>query len=108
MNYDETVELEQHVKIKNKAEATYADFLAYIKLSPKEYKDGRFRCWHDRHNATYFKVIGDVFVFQCRFLHETYNVTVTPSGLFDAIQSGNRGYAHLVSKIHTAKTRKKG
>jgi len=38
-------------------------------------------------------------VFQCRFLHETYDVEVTPSGIFNALKKEYRGVSHLSSAV---------
>jgi hypothetical protein len=100
LTYEQTVELEANVAIKNKADKIYRDFLQNICLSPSKYKDGKFLFTADEHNATYFKITdkGD-FQYQCRFLHESYDVTVTPSAIFSAIKNKNRGVEHLASAV---------
>ncbi len=101
MTYEQTAQLEQNVKIKNQADQIYKDFLNNIHLSPKNYHgNGRFLFWKDAHNATYFQIDSNGnFEYQCRFLHETYNVTVTPSAIFSAIKNKNRGIDHLASDV---------
>ena len=96
MTYLETIELEENIKIKNEADIIYQNFLKNVKLEPKNYKgDGKFLFKSDEHNQTYFTIINDKFVYQCRFLHETYDVLVTPSGIFDALKEKYRGVEHL-------------
>ena len=100
MTYEETIELEKNVKIKNRAEAIYNKFISNVNLSVEKHKgNGRFLFWADEHNSTYFRADGDHFVFECRFLHETYNVEVTPSGIFMAIKNDHRGVLHLESAV---------
>ena len=100
LSYEATIELEKNIKIKNQAEAIYQNFLSNVKLEAKNYKgEGRFLFWSDEHNQTYFTLKNDKFIFQCRFLHETYNVDVTPSGIFGAIKNNDRGVTHLESAV---------
>lgn len=103
LNYEQTVELERNVSIKNRADALYADFCRYFSVKVKDFKEFRFEVWSDSHNATYLKVDSDGFIFQCRFLHETYDVRVTPSALFGYIKSGYRGLGHFESEVSKAK-----
>lgn len=100
MTYEETKELEANIKIKNEAEETYNKFFNNIKLDPKAYKgEGRFVFWKDEHNAIYIRLKDDYFIFECRFLHESYNVIVTPDNLFWCIKNNYRGYEHLKSAV---------
>ena len=104
MTYEETIELEENVAIKNKADILYRDFINHIKLSVDNHVgEGRFIVWKDEHNAMYVSIKNKDFVFECRFLHETYNVLVNPSGLFNAIKMKDRGVDHLQSHITSAK-----
>lgn len=99
-DYKQTIELENNINLKNKADKIYSDFLANVKLEPKNYKgDGRFVLWSDSHNSIYLKINSNCFEFQCRFLHETYNVVVTPSEIFTALKNKNRGVEHLISHV---------
>lgn len=100
MNYEETIELEENVKIKNKADEIYQKFLKNIKLEPKLYKgDGRFIIWEDSHNVAYVRLKDDKFILMCFFLHETYYVDISPSGIFAALKDKNRGVEHLESFV---------
>jgi len=100
MNYEETVELEKNIKIKNKAEKLYGMFLKNVKLEVGKYKkDGKFIFWSDSHNKTYFTLENDVFTFQSRFLHESYDVTMTLDSLFTKIKENYRGIDHLEQAV---------
>lgn len=100
LSYEQTIELELNIKIKNEADIIYQKFLKNVKLNPKNYKEnGKFLFWSDEHNATYFTIKNDNFYFECRFLHETYDVLVTPSGIFDALKKEYRGVNHLSSAV---------
>jgi len=100
LTYEQTIELEQNIKLKNEADALYSKFLKNIKLEPSEYKgDGKFRFWHDEYNAMYFQIIDNKFYFICSFLHENYMIEVTPSGIFSALKSKNRGVDHFASIV---------
>lgn len=102
LTYEQTIELEANIKIKNEAEIIYQNFLKNVKLEAKNYKgEGRFLFWKDQHNATYFTIKNDVFYFECRFLHETYDVQVTPSGIFNALKKEYRGVSHLSSAVRS-------
>lgn len=96
MTYEETIELEQNVKIKNRADDLYSKFNKNIKLEAKGYKgNGLFLYWSDEHNATYIKVDSSGFTVQYRFLHESYDVPVNPSSLFNLIKKDYTGVKHL-------------
>lgn len=96
LTYEKTIELEENIKIKNQADKIYADFLKNIKLEPKNYKgNGRFLYWSDQYNQTYISLVDDKFVLQCRFLHESYDVEITPSSIFNALKNKYRGADHL-------------
>jgi len=100
MNYEETVELQKNIKIKDEAEKICRDFKDNVRLNAKDYMgDGRFKIWSDSHNAVYVQTGKESFEFQCRFLHETYNIAVTYNGVFDAIKRESRGIGHLKSHI---------
>ena len=99
LDYNQTIELEENIKLKNKADKIYSDFLNNVKLEPSSYKgDGKFLFWNDSHNQIYFQLKNDVFVFICNFLHEHYVVTVTPEQIFKALKSKYRGVEHLATK----------
>ena len=100
MTYEQTIELEQNIKLKNEADALYSKFLKNVKLEPSQYKgNGKFIFWYDEHNATYFQIRDDKFFFICAFLHENYTVEVTPSGIFTALKSKYRGVDHFASAV---------
>lgn len=100
MNYEETIELEENVKLKNKAEEIYKKFQKNIKLEVSKYKgDGKFLHWSDSHNSTYFKVDESKIFYECKFLHESYNVECTPSGIFSCLKRKYRGVEHLESAV---------
>jgi hypothetical protein len=103
MTYEETTELEKNVEIKNEADKLYEDFKKYVTLDAGTFFNGRFTIWKDSNNATYLAVSGNTLIFQCRFLHETYNIVITPSGLFDCIKSKYRGMAHFRGVVSEAK-----
>ena len=97
MTYEETVELEKNVIIKNDADALYKKFKKYVKLDVSKFEHGRNRFIIDKdsNNATYLAICDDAFTYQCRFLHETYNMTVTPSQIFHCIQNKYQGLGHF-------------
>lgn len=100
LTYEQTIELELNIKIKNEADAIYQNFLRNVKLEAKNYKgEGKFLFWSDEHNQTYFTIKNEKFYFQCRFLHESYDVEVTPSGIFSALKKEYRGVSHLSSAV---------
>lgn len=100
LTYEQTVELEKNIKIKNEANSIYANFLKNIKLEVKNYKgENSWQFWRDEHNATYFVIRNDTFYFVCKFLHETYDIEVTPSGIFAALKNERSGINHLVSAV---------
>lgn len=103
LTYEETIELEANVKIKKEADQIYSDFLKYCMLSPGTFKDKKFKIWSDSHNATYLAVTESGFEYQCRFLHETYNLAVSPAAIFSAMKSKYRGVEHFVSWIEGLK-----
>ena len=97
MTYEETIELEKNIIIKNDADALYSKFKRFVKLDAGkfDFNNGRFTVDKDSNNATYLKVGEDAFIYQCRFLHETYNCTITPSALFSYIKSKYQGMGHF-------------
>ena len=98
MDYKQTVELEENIKIKNKAKESYEKFLKNTNLDVNSYAEGRFRLWGDNYNNIYLKPIDENrFEFQCRFLHESYNLIVEPSYIFDAIKNKKRVWKHFES-----------
>lgn len=101
MDYEETKKLEQNIKIKNEVDEVYQKFLDNISLKVKNYKDGRFIHWQDSHNAIYFALIDGEFVFQCRFLHEKYNVIINKKHLFKYIKEDYRGYGHFKVAVNS-------
>ena len=104
MTYEETVELEKNVKIKDEAEKICRDFKNNVVLRVKDHEgEGRFKIWSDSHNAVYVRVADKGLEFQCRFLHETYNVMVEPASVFSKIKSGSGVIDHLKAKSRPTK-----
>lgn len=99
MTYEETIELEENISIKNKANELYSKFMKNMKLDVSTFKNGRFKIWSDSHNAKYIKIVDDTFIYQCSFLHESYTVKVTPEDLFGYIKNDYRGVAHFETDI---------
>lgn len=96
MTYEETVELEKNIKLKNEADSLYQKFLKGAKLEVSKFiGNNTFIIWKDSHNRELIKIEDDKFFFICEFLHENYKIEITPSGLFNAIQKDDRGIAHL-------------
>lgn len=103
MTYEETIELEENIKLKNEANDIYKMFLQNIKLEPKKYKgEGRFVLSQDNHNTTYITLKNENFVLECRFLHETYVVVITPSSIFSGLKNKYRGIDHLKAYVRSA------
>lgn len=101
MNYEETIELEESIKLKNEADRIWKNFKKNIKFEAKNYKGkGRFLHWQDSHNATYFELNEkDQWVYVCEFLHESYKCVVTPSHIFSYLKREYRGVDHLRSVV---------
>lgn len=103
MTYEETIELEENIKIKNEANEIYEMFLQNVRLEPKKYKgEGRFVYAQDAHNVTYITLKDDRFILECRFLHESYDVEITPTSIFNGLKNKYRGIDHL--KAYVMKT----
>ena len=100
MNYEQTVELEKNVKIKDQANEIYNSFLNNIKLNANDYVgENKFKLWSDSHNSTFVVIIDSGFRVEFRFLHEAYNIDITPQSIFDRIKSNYRGIDHLRALI---------
>lgn len=100
LSYEQVIELEQNIKLKNKADEIYEKFKRNIKLDVSKYSgEGRFIIASDSHNTTYIRLKNDEFVLECRFLHETYDVTITPQCIFNALKVNYRGVGHLESYV---------
>ena len=97
MTYEETIELEKNIIIKNDADELYSRFKKYVKLDVGKFdhKKNRFAVEKDSCNAVYLSIGADNFVYQCRFLHETYNCEITPSAIFGYIKDKYRGLGHF-------------
>ena len=98
MTYEQTVELERNIKIKNKAREIVEGFKKNVQLNLKSRKGLRFTLWSDEHNAIYLEISEKDMTFVCDFLHENYLVTVSESNVFSGIKSCYRGIEHLASK----------
>ena len=102
MDYNETIELEKNIKLKNKADKIYSDFMENVTLKTKSYcKNGRFIVWRDSHNTKYIRLENDVFYFECRFLHESYDMEITPPSIFNHLKNDYRGIDHLMAHLQT-------
>lgn len=101
MTYEETIELENNVMLKNRADEIYKKFKKNISFRAKDYKGkGRFLHWSDSYNATYFELDSeDRWVFVCDFIHEDYRFIVTPSYIFGYLKKDAKGIGHLVSAV---------
>ena len=103
MDYEEVIELEANIKLKNRAEEIYKDFKDNIKLDVSTYKGkGRFLFWSDGNNEKYFTIQEDCIYFDCNFLHERYGVEVTVSAIFYALKNKSRVIDHLESTVTKA------
>lgn len=108
LDFEQTVELEKNVKIKNQAIEICENFKKNITLSASSYEgDNRFKNWSDSHNSTYIIVERDHFVYECKFLHEYYKLKVTPEAVFGYIKNNTRGLNHLVALVKTKKEQPK-
>jgi hypothetical protein len=105
LTLEQTIELEKAVEIKKKAIGLYEDFLKYFKIDINNFKDGVFIIWSDSSNKTQIAIVGSNLVYQCRFLHETYNVEISPDGIFEKIKEKYRGIDHLESEISRFKNK---
>lgn len=95
MNYQETVELEKNIKIKNKAQEIVKGFKKNVVLNLCE-KDGlRFKIWSDSHNAVYVDINEKYIICVCEFLHESYSVPINESSVFTGIVENYRGINHV-------------
>lgn len=105
LSLEQTIELEKAIEIKKKAIGLYEDFFKYFKIDLANFKDGKFIIWSDSNNKTQLAILGDRIVYQCRFLHETYNVEISPEVIFEKIKEKYRGIEHLESEISRFKNR---
>lgn len=96
MNYDRALEAEHFIELSNKSKKLFSLTSKTIKLELKNYKgNNRFELWSDSYNTISLEVRRDHCVFQCRFLHESYDVILTPKGIYNAMRDENRGIDHL-------------
>lgn len=107
MTYEETIELEKNIKLKNKADEIYANFLEHVNLRPKDLQfDGRFKIWSSGDSHKYIKLEDGIFILQCRFLHQTFDIRITPSDIFASLQNNNKEVGYLEATIDIMKKRK--
>lgn len=99
MNYEETIELEKNIKIKNEADELYHRFCKSVKLSVSKRHENELEDWSDSHNRTFYRVTKEGISYHCRFLHEAYNVAISPSALFTYIKNDYMGLGHFRSSI---------
>lgn len=100
LTYEETIELEKNVKIKDAADDLYKRFKKNVTLSVGSLnRKGEFEDWSDAHNRTYYTVENGMVFYHCRFIHETYDLSITPSSLFNYIKRDYRGLAHFRSSV---------
>lgn len=107
LTYEQTIQLEKNIGIKNKANELYSDFIKYFTLNVSDYDEstGMFRVWSDSHNATFIEIKEKVFHYRARFLHESYDVIISPSHLFEYIKDQYRGVEHFESLVKVRKAR---
>lgn len=98
MTYEQTVELERNIKIKNKAKEIVAGFLENVKLNLQTKKGLRFRTWSDSNNAEYVDISEDGIYWCADYLHQKYYLMIDESSIFDAILREYRGIEYLASK----------
>lgn len=103
LTLEQTVELEEALKIKKEAEEIYRDFFKYVKIDTSSFVDGKFLMWADSYNSTYIEVKNGKLVYQCRFLHEKYDVEISIPNIFKLIKEEYRGINHLKSLIYSHK-----
>ena len=108
LTYEQTIELEKNVKIKNEADQLYRDFVNNFTLDVCSFKNGEFTVWSDSNNRTFITINNNVFTYHCRFLHESYDVTITPSSLFLDIKRKYRGIDHFISSVRYFDKKKGG
>lgn len=107
MTYEETIELEQNVKFKNQADVLYSNFVKHAKfnLSDWDFSKNRYKIRSEEHNSAYIHFGKTSLTYQGRFLHNTYDLTITPSAIFSYLKAdyedkNNRnGFGHLKSYI---------
>lgn len=102
--YEQTMELEKCIKLKNKADEIYRKFKQNIKLEICNYKgEGKFVHWSDGNNSVSFVLTDNVFMFHGNYINNTYRLEVTPSAIFSALKSENHkakeGVKHLESQV---------
>jgi hypothetical protein len=98
MTYEQTIELERNIKVKNKAREIVAGFKKNISLDLTKKNGLRFTIWSDSYNAEYVEVSDNRILFICDFLHEQYSVSVDESTVFSDILSKYRGIDHLAAR----------
>ena len=98
MDYKMTRELEENIKIKNKAEEIVENFLAKVKLSLDKYNNGKFELWSDQHNAEYIHIKDGVIEWEGDFLNNKYSIVITPDCIFSAIKNKNGAVGHIAAK----------
>ena len=100
MNYEQTIELEKNIKLKDAANEMYRGFLKNVKLNANDYiGEGAFKVWSDSHNKALVVVKDSGFSVKFRFLHESYDVDITPQAIFEKMRSNYRGIDHLRALI---------
>jgi len=96
MTFEQTKELEENIKIKDRAIKICEDFKNNIVLLARNYKgESAFTIWSDSHNEKYVIAHEKNFEFICAFLHENYAVMITPEAIFNSIKSGSPVIGHL-------------
>lgn len=100
MTYEQTIELEKNIKIKEEADELYDGFLKKVKLKASQYKgNGRFLIWSDQHNSSFTTIKDEGFVVEYRFLNNSYDFLVSPSAIFTYIKEEYRGFNHFRSLV---------
>jgi hypothetical protein len=97
----------KRVELLEKAEQIVSDFQKHVVLKMKDFDvtTGRFVIWKDSNNATYLRHSEPerAWVYECRFLHEIYNVVITTELIFSAMESNYKGLDHFTAYVNRLK-----
>jgi len=89
MDYQETIELERNIKIKNKAQEIVQGFKKTVKLDLTTKKGNRFTIWADSHNANYVEIEEEEIIFIGDYLSQNMSIPISYSSIFNAIARGD-------------------
>lgn len=68
--------------IRKEAERLYNTVISNQKVPLILDDKNRYRLWHDEHNATYLALIDGEWVWQARYLHQTYDVPINAEKIY--------------------------